>query len=79
MRVSTEDLYHVIAELSPSDRQTVYDLAQFLRARHQQVVQAWRDLDAQEPDREPVSLEEAEQLRDPEFVEWDPNAVGDGV
>lgn len=78
MSVSSEDLYHVIAELSPSDRQTLYDLAQFLRARHQQVVQAWRDVDAHEPDDEPVSPEEAEQLRDPQFVGWD-HTVGDGV
>ncbi len=79
MSVPADEVYKVIEQLSPSDRQTVYDLAQFLRARHQTVVQAWRDIAAQEPDSEPLSPEEAAQLRDPEFVSWDPESKHHGV
>ncbi len=79
MSVPAEDVYKVIEQLSPSDRKTVYDLAQFLGARHQTVVRAWRDIDAQEPDTEPLSPAEAAQLRDPEFVSWDPESKHHGV
>ena len=79
MSVPADEVYKVIEQLSPSDRKTVYDLAQFLHARHQTVVKAWRDIDAQEPDAEPLSLEEAAQLRDPEFVSWDPESKHHGV
>ena len=79
MSVPADEVYKVIEQLSPSDRKTVYDLAQFLRARHQTVVKAWRDIDAQEPDAEPLSTEEAAQLRDPEFVSWDPESKHHGV
>ena len=68
--VRADEAYKVIEQLSPSDRKTVYDLAQFLRARHHAVVKAWQDIDAQEPDFEPLSSEEAEQLRDYEFAPW---------
>ena len=77
--VPADEVYKVIEQLSPSDRKTVYDLAQFLRARHQTVVKAWRDIEAQEPDSEPLSPEEAAQLRDPEFVSWDPESQHHGV
>ncbi len=79
MSVPADEVYKVIEQLSPSDRKTVYDLAQFLRARHQTVVKAWRDIDAQEPDAELLSTEEAAQLRDPEFVSWDPESKHHGV
>ncbi len=79
MSVPADEVYKVIEQLSPSDRKTVYDLAQFLRDRHQTVVKAWRDIDAQEPDAEPLSAEEAAQLRDPEFVSWDPGSKPHGV
>ena len=79
MSVPADEVYKVIEQLSPSDRKTVYDLAQFLRARHQTVVQAWRDIEAQEPDSEPLSPEEAAQLRDLEFVSWDPKSKRHGV
>ncbi len=61
-------------QLSPTDRKTVYGLAQFLRVRHQTVVKAWRDIDAQKSDSEPLIPEEADPLRDPELVSWDPEA-----
>ena len=76
---SGREVYKVIEQLSPSDRKTVYDLAQFLRARHQTVVKRWRDIEAQEPDSEPLSPEESAQLRDPEFVFWDPESKHHGV
>ena len=79
MSIPADEVYRVIEQLSPSDRKTVYDMAQFLRARHQTMVKAWRDIDAQEPDAEPVSPEEATQLRDPEFVSWDPQSQNHGV
>ena len=79
MSVPADEVYKVIEQLSPSDRKTVYDLAQFLRVRRQTVVKAWRDIAAQEPDSAPLSPEEADQLRDPEFVSWDPESQHHGV
>ncbi|MDA8195272.1 MAG: hypothetical protein M0Z53_14965 [Thermaerobacter sp.] len=79
MSVPADEVYKVIEQLSPSDRKTVYHLAQFLRARHQTMVKAWRDIEAQEPDDEPLSPEEAGQLRDPEFVSWEPGSKPHGI
>jgi len=79
VRVPADEVYKVIEQLSPSDRKTVYNLAQCLRARHQTVVKAWRDIEAQEPDSEPLSPEEADQLRDPKVVSWDPESKQHGA
>ncbi len=62
-------------QLPPSDRKSVYDLAPFRRARHQ----TWRDRVAQEPDSEPLNPKEAAQLRDPEFIPWDPESQHHGA
>lgn len=79
MGVRTNEVYKIIEQLSPSDRKTVYDLPQFLRARHQMVLNAWRYIEAHDPDSEPLSPEESDQLRDPEFVSWDPESKHHGV
>jgi hypothetical protein len=79
MGVPADEVYKVIQQLSPSDRKTVYDLAQYLRDRHQAAVKAWCDVDEQEPDSEPLRPEEAEQLADPEFVGWDVESKRRGV
>ncbi len=36
-------------------------------------------MEAQEPDSDPLSPEEAAQLRDLEFVSWDPKSKRHGV
>ena len=79
MSVAADEVYKVIQQLSPADRKTVYDLAQYLRDRHQAAIKAWRDIDEQEPDPEPLSPEKSEQLTDPEFVVWDPESKRHGV
>lgn len=79
MSVPADEVYKVIQQLSPSDRKTVYDLAQYLRDRHQETVKAWRDIDAQEPDSEPLSPEESDQFKDPEFVSWDQESKHHGL
>ncbi|MCL5066355.1 MAG: hypothetical protein M1600_15000 [Firmicutes bacterium] len=70
MSVPADEVYQVIEQLSSCDRKTVYDLAQFLLARHQTAGKAWSDIETQEPDFEPLSPEQADQLRDPKFVSW---------
>ncbi len=79
MRVPADEVSKVIEQLWLSDRKTVYNLPQCLRARHQTVVQAWRDIEAQAPDSERLSPEEADQLRDPKVVSWHPESKEHGV
>ena len=79
MSVPADQVYKVIQQLSPSDRKTVYDLAQYLRDRHQATIKAWHDIDAQEPDPDPLSPEELDQLKDPEFVPWDQESKHHGL
>lgn len=50
-----------------------------VRVPADEVYKAWRDIDAQEPDSESLSLEESDQLRDPEFVSWDQESKPYGV
>lgn len=79
MSVPADEVYKVIQQLSPSDRKTVYDLAQYLRDRHHAAIKAWRDIDDQEPDPEPLSPEESEQLTDPDFMSRDGESNRHGV
>ena len=79
MSVSADELYKVIHQLSPSDRKTVYDLAQYLRDRHQAVIKAWQDIDERESDSDSLSPEESEQLTDSEFVVWKPESKRRGI
>lgn len=66
--VPADEVYKVFQQFSSSDCRSVYELAQYLRARHEATIKAWHDIDAQVPDPGPLSSEESDQFNDPEFV-----------
>ena len=66
--VPADEVYKVFQQFSSSNCRSVYELAQYLRARHEATIKAWHDIDAQVPDPGPLSSEESDQFNDPAFV-----------
>lgn len=77
--VSADEVYRVIQQLSATDRKTVYDLAQYLRDRHDAAANEWRAPDDQMSGEDPIVKEESEQMKDDNFVAWDGESSNRGL
>lgn len=62
MVVHKDDLHNLIERLPEPDQKTVFDFLQYLVERSNGKPLAWDEIDAQEPDDEPLSEEELRQL-----------------
>ncbi|MBG9794831.1 XRE family transcriptional regulator [Paenibacillus dendritiformis] len=63
MTIRKEDLYNLVDRLQEQDQNTAFDFLQFLIDRSEKKGLEWKDIDCLEPDNEPLSKEEAEQLK----------------
>ncbi|MGG6313645.1 hypothetical protein [Paenibacillus macerans] len=63
MTVRKEDLYNLIDRLREKDQNTAFDFLQYLIDRSENKGLDWGDIDRLEPDNEPFSKDEAEQLK----------------
>ena len=78
-KVSADEVYRVIQQLSAADRKTVYDLAQYLRDRHDPAANEWRVPDDQMSGEDPIMKEESEQMKDDNFLAWDGESSNRGL
>lgn len=62
MVVRKDDLHNLIERLPEPDQKTVFDFLQYLVERSNRKPLTWDEIDAQEPDDEPLSEEELRQL-----------------
>lgn len=60
----------MIEKLNDSNRKSVYDFVQYLIDR--QIKEFWDQVDSSDPDKEPLTRDELEQLREgDEFISWE--------
>ncbi|OPG16686.1 hypothetical protein [Ferroacidibacillus organovorans] len=62
MVVHKNDLHNLVERLYGSDQKTAFDFLQYLVERPSKNTLTWDEIDAQEPDDEPLSEEELRQL-----------------
>ncbi|UOF89853.1 hypothetical protein LSG31_18555 [Fodinisporobacter ferrooxydans] len=72
MSVRKYDVYQLFDRLNENDQKTVYDFMQYLAHRSNEVPEAWRKIEESEPDDEPLTEEEKQQLSsEDEYVDWE--------
>jgi hypothetical protein len=71
MSINKNELHEMIEQLRDADRATVYDFLQFLIERNGRGL-TWEEIEKLEPDHEPLSDEEKQQLAAPrEYISLD--------
>ncbi|EMA6342977.1 hypothetical protein ACH0R4_RS05965 [Bacillus cytotoxicus] len=62
MAIRKEELYRLIDRLDQQDKKAAFDFLEFLVQRSKKKPKAWEQIDMADPDHEPLSKQELEQL-----------------
>ncbi|PFD94003.1 hypothetical protein CN275_00520 [Bacillus anthracis] len=72
MTVQKQELYRLVDCLDKKDMKSAIDFLEFLVKRSNKKPSYWKEIDQAEPDDEPLSKEELEQLNSKEgYVSWE--------
>lgn len=66
MAIRKEELYRLVDRLDQQDQKAAFDFLDFLVERSRKKPEAWEKIDRAEPDNEPLSKQELEQLNSEE-------------
>ena len=66
MAIRREELYRLIDRLDHEDEKAAFDFLEFLVQHSKKEPQAWEKIDKAEPDHDPLSSQELEQLNSEE-------------
>ena len=66
MAICREELYRLIDRLDREDEKAAFDFLEFLVQRSKKKPQDWKKIDKAEPDHDPLSSQELEQLNSEE-------------
>lgn len=66
MSIRKDELYRLIDRLDQQDEKAAFDFLEFLVQRSIKKPEAWEKIDKAEPDHEPLSKQELEQLNSEE-------------
>lgn len=66
MAIRKEELYRLVDRLDKQDQKAAFDFLDFLVERSRKKPDAWEKFDKVEPDNEPLSKQELEQLNSEE-------------
>jgi hypothetical protein len=62
MAIRKKDLYHLVDRLDQQDEKVAFDFLEFLIQRSKKKPEYWEKIDKAEPDNDPLSKQELEQL-----------------
>lgn len=62
MAIRKEELYRLVDRLDRQDEKAAFDFLEFLVQRSKKKPEGWEKIDKAEPDHEPLSKQELEQL-----------------
>ena len=62
MAIRKEELYRLVDRLDQQDAKTAFDFLEFLVKRSKNKPEYWEQIDQAEPDTEPLSKQELEQM-----------------
>ena len=66
MSIRKEELYRLVDRLDQQDEKAAFDFLEFLIERSKKTPKDWEKIDNEEPDNEPLSKQELEQLNSEE-------------
>jgi hypothetical protein len=66
MAINKEELYRLVDRLDKQDQKAAFDFLEFLVQRSKKKPKNWEGIDMADPDHEPLSKQELEQLNSKE-------------